>query len=150
MMYIERHWETIDDLRDISRVIREYYNRDLADEMDKLIDIQEDEIETLKSLGVKSLKIEGRLKTEYYLEGALTIDGTDFSAEQIEETYRTIGKNVRKYRLENNISQEKLSEILDTNSKFIGHVERFERFISLKKIIELAEYFNIPVKSFFE
>lgn len=67
-----------------------------------------------------------------------------------EETYRTIGKNVRKYRLENNISQEKLSEILDTNSKFIGHVERFERFISLKKIIELAEYFNIPVKSFFE
>ena len=48
MMYIEKHWETIDDLRDISRVIREYYNRDLADEMDKLIDIQEDEIETLK------------------------------------------------------------------------------------------------------
>lgn len=48
MMYIEKHWETIDDLRDISRVIREYYNRDLADEMDKLIDIQEDEIEALK------------------------------------------------------------------------------------------------------
>ena len=67
-----------------------------------------------------------------------------------EETYRTIGKNVKKYRLANNISQEKLSEILNANSKFIGHVERFERFISLKKIIELAEYFNVPVKSFFE
>ncbi len=67
-----------------------------------------------------------------------------------EETYITIGKNVRKYRLANNISQEKLSEILNANSKFIGHVERFERYISLKKIIELAEYFNVPVKSFFE
>lgn len=67
-----------------------------------------------------------------------------------EETYITIGKNVRKYRLAKNISQEKLSEILNANSKFIGHVERFERYISLKKIIELAEYFNVPVKSFFE
>ena len=67
-----------------------------------------------------------------------------------EETYRTIGRNVKKYRLESKISQEKLSEILNVNSKFIGHVERFERFISLKKLIEIAEYFDKPVKSFFE
>ena len=67
-----------------------------------------------------------------------------------EETYKTIGKNVKKYRLASHISQEKLSEILDVNSKFIGHVERFERFISLKKLIEIAEYFNVPVKNFFE
>ena len=67
-----------------------------------------------------------------------------------EQTYRTIGKNVRKYRKQANISQEKLSEILDVNNKYIGHVERFERFISLKKLIELAEYFNIPVIKFFE
>ena len=67
-----------------------------------------------------------------------------------EETYRTIGKNVRKYRQLANISQEKLSEILDVNSKFIGHVERFERYISLKKLIEIAEYFDVPVKNFFD
>ena len=67
-----------------------------------------------------------------------------------DKTYITIGKNVRKLRLAHNISQEKLSEILNTNSKFIGHVERFERYISLKKLIELAQYFNVPVKSFFE
>ena len=67
-----------------------------------------------------------------------------------EETYRTIGKNLRKYRLKADISQERLSEILEVNSKFIGHVERFERYISLKKLIELAEYFNIRVKNFFE
>ena len=67
-----------------------------------------------------------------------------------EETYRTIGRNLRKYRLANNISQEKLSEILEVNSKFIGHVERFERYISLKRLIVLAEYFKIPVKKFFD
>lgn len=48
MKYIEGYWETIDDLRDVSRVIREYYNRELADEIDKLIEIKEEEIEALK------------------------------------------------------------------------------------------------------
>lgn len=67
-----------------------------------------------------------------------------------DEIYKTIGRNVRKYRLASNISQEKLSEILDVNSKFIGHVERFERFISLKKLIEISEYFNVPIEKFFE
>ena len=67
-----------------------------------------------------------------------------------EQTYLTIGKNIRKYRLKSNISQEKLSEILDSNSKFIGHVERFERYISLKKLIQIAEYFHVPVKNFFD
>ena len=67
-----------------------------------------------------------------------------------DETYQIISKNVKRYRLANNLSQEKLSEILNANNKFIGHVERLERCISLKKIIELAEYFNVSVKSFFE
>lgn len=35
---IENHWEVIIDLYDISRVIRQYYNSELADELDKLID----------------------------------------------------------------------------------------------------------------
>lgn len=48
MMYIEGHWETVNTLRDISRIIREYYNRELADEMDKLIKIQDDEIHYLQ------------------------------------------------------------------------------------------------------
>lgn len=67
-----------------------------------------------------------------------------------EETYKAIGRNIKKYRLTSGISQEKLSEILNVNPKFIGHVERFERYISLKKLIEIAEYFRVPVKTFFE
>ena len=41
MVYIEKHWETVDSLQDISRIIREYYNTELADIMDELIEIQE-------------------------------------------------------------------------------------------------------------
>ena len=37
-----------------------------------------------------------------------------------EKIYKNIGKNVRKYRTLRGISQEKLSEILNVNSKFIG------------------------------
>lgn len=49
MMYIEKHWETIDNLRDISRVIREYYNPELADELDEFIAEQEEYIDELKN-----------------------------------------------------------------------------------------------------
>lgn len=49
MMYIEKHWETVDSLRDISRIIREYYNRELADELDNLIEEEEAYIDDLKN-----------------------------------------------------------------------------------------------------
>lgn len=53
MMYIEGHWEAIDTLSDISRVIREYYNEELANKLDELIEeveISEDERERLYEL----------------------------------------------------------------------------------------------------
>lgn len=37
MMYIEGHWENVDTLSDISKIIREYYNYELADKMDGLL-----------------------------------------------------------------------------------------------------------------
>jgi hypothetical protein len=49
MIRIEGHWETLDTLEDVSRVIREYYNRELADEIDKLIEEQEGYIVDLKN-----------------------------------------------------------------------------------------------------
>ena len=38
MMYVEGHWETVDTLSDISRIVREYYNYELADVLDELIE----------------------------------------------------------------------------------------------------------------
>lgn len=67
-----------------------------------------------------------------------------------EKVYKYIGQNIRKFRLEKGLSQEKLSEMLDVNSKFIGHVERCERCISLKKLIQLSEILEVPLKYFVE
>ena len=43
MVRIEGHWERIESLEDISRVVREYYSHELADELDKLIPEVDDE-----------------------------------------------------------------------------------------------------------
>jgi hypothetical protein len=48
-MYIEGHWETVESLEDVSNIIREYYNRELADALDVLIDEQEGYIDDLKN-----------------------------------------------------------------------------------------------------
>lgn len=63
-----------------------------------------------------------------------------------EEIYKNIGKNLRKYRTLRGISQEKLSEMLEVNSKFIGHVERFERYVSLKRLIQISKILKITLE----
>lgn len=37
MILVNGYWEPIHNLQDISKIIRENYNRDLADELDRLI-----------------------------------------------------------------------------------------------------------------
>lgn len=64
-----------------------------------------------------------------------------------DNVYISIGNNIRKYRLERGLSQEKLSELLNANSKFIGHVERFERYISLKKLIQISKILNVSLSN---
>ena len=66
------------------------------------------------------------------------------------DIYLKLGQNIKKIRLSKNLSQEKLSELLDTNPKFIGHVERVERFISLKKLIQLSKILDTPLNRFFD
>lgn len=50
-MYINGHWENVDTLQDIARVIREYYNPELANEMEEqvqeMIDHLNNEIDQL-------------------------------------------------------------------------------------------------------
>jgi hypothetical protein len=48
LLSINGNWESVETLRDASRVVREYYNRELADEMDELIDTFNFETEELR------------------------------------------------------------------------------------------------------
>ena len=53
MMRIEGHWETVDSLDDVVRVIGEYYNYELADKMKELMEsiiVANDERERLDEL----------------------------------------------------------------------------------------------------
>lgn len=52
MMHIEGHWETVDTLQDVVRVVREYYNRELADVLEELIpeEVPAEDIEELEEL----------------------------------------------------------------------------------------------------
>ena len=43
MILVNDNWEQIYDLQDVSKIIRENYNRNLADELDKLIPEHTDE-----------------------------------------------------------------------------------------------------------
>jgi len=63
--------------------------------------------------------------------------------------YKLIGDRLKKARVQKGYTQEKLSELLEANSKFIGHVERVERYISLKKLIALSKILDVPINKFF-
>ena len=55
MILVEGHWERVNDLRDVSRIIREYYNSELAYELDGFIDeiemsVSDEDIRRLEEL----------------------------------------------------------------------------------------------------
>ena len=54
-----------------------------------------------------------------------------------------IGKNIRKYRKLRGLTLEKLAEVLETETNYLGQCERGERRFSLDKLVDLIEYFGI-------
>lgn len=63
--------------------------------------------------------------------------------------YDNIAKQIRKYRLERGFTQEQLSEMLSKNTKYIGHIERCERLISNKMLINLLDILQIQPSEFY-
>lgn len=60
-----------------------------------------------------------------------------------------LGQAVKKFRLSQNISQEKLAEIVDLHRTYISMVERGERNISLINIVRIAEGLGIKTSEIF-
>lgn len=69
MMYINGHWEDVDTLEDIARVVREYYNPELADEMEFQIERMVDAFNN---------KIEELLEDQTYQRGSCDDDADDW------------------------------------------------------------------------
>lgn len=59
------------------------------------------------------------------------------------------GKNVKKYRLNAKISQEKLADLCDLHRTYISDIERGKRSISLNNIEKIALALNINIQNLF-
>ena len=63
---------------------------------------------------------------------------------------KNIAQKIKYYRLSLGITQEKFSELLGKNDKYIGHIERGERKISKNMIVEIIEFLKIQPAEFFD
>lgn len=59
------------------------------------------------------------------------------------------GTNVRKFRKEIGISQEKLAELSGLHRTYISDIERFQRSISLENIQKLADALGVDTYRLF-
>ena len=63
--------------------------------------------------------------------------------------YSILGKNIKKLRLEKNITQEDLAELCDFHRTFISSIERGKKGISLTNIEIIANKLNVKVYMLF-
>ncbi len=62
---------------------------------------------------------------------------------------KVFGTNVKKYRLEKGLSQEKFAEICDLHRTYISDIECFRRSISLENIQKIADALEIETYKLF-
>lgn len=68
----------------------------------------------------------------------------------MEDIKKLFGSNVRKYRLNRNLSQEKLAELSGLHRTYISAVERGVRSISLDNIQKISIALSIEVYRLFK
>ncbi len=62
---------------------------------------------------------------------------------------KVFGKNVRKYREELGVSQEKFAEMCGLHRTYISDIERFQRSISLGNIQKIADSLGVEIYKLF-
>lgn len=62
---------------------------------------------------------------------------------------KVFGTNVKKYRLKNGFSQEKLAEIAGLHRTYISDIERFQRSIALENIQRISNALGVEVFKLF-
>ncbi|WP_431838670.1 helix-turn-helix domain-containing protein [Cellulomonas sp. Y8] len=64
----------------------------------------------------------------------------------IGELQVTVGRRVRRLRIERGISQEALARDVEMHRTYLGGVERGERNLTLRSLERLAERLGVPVR----
>lgn len=57
---------------------------------------------------------------------------------------RTVGRNLRTYRLGRGLSQEAFADVLGVHRTYMGGLERGERNLTLRSLERIAERLEIP------
>ena len=61
-----------------------------------------------------------------------------------------LGSNIKKYRQEKGLTQLNLAMQLELSHEYICRVEKGQKFMSLKKLFELADILDVSVKKLFD
>ena len=63
---------------------------------------------------------------------------------------KTVGRNLRAYRLERGLSQEAFADQLGIHRTYMGGVERGERNLTLKSLEKMAEQIGVEARELLE
>lgn len=66
------------------------------------------------------------------------------------KTQSIIAKNIKKYRLLNNLTQKELSEKLFLDTQYYAQLERGERNFSIEKIAMICSLFHVGIEDIIE
>lgn len=66
-----------------------------------------------------------------------------------DERCRILGLSIKRYREQKKISQEKLAELADIHTSYIGQIERGFRYPSLKVLFKIADALNVKLADLF-
>ena len=68
----------------------------------------------------------------------------------IRKLRNSIGRKVKALRLEKGLSQEKFAECVNMSREHISCIERGKNLATIETLYNMAEFFGIDIKSFFE
>lgn len=66
------------------------------------------------------------------------------------DVLKVFGTNLKRYREEKNMSQEKFAEMAGLHRTYISDVERFQRSISLSNVQKIADALDIETYKLFK
>lgn len=62
----------------------------------------------------------------------------------------SVAKNIKKYRLLNNMTQEELAQHLNLDAQYYAQLERGERNFTLQRVISVCRLFRIGIEDIIE
>jgi transcriptional regulator with XRE-family HTH domain len=67
----------------------------------------------------------------------------------VSETHRRFGQRLKSLRKENDMTQEDLADKVGVDRSYMGFVERGEKNVTLKRLVDIAKAFRVSLSELF-